>query len=94
MHGRRAVREEEDLLVGLVAHLHRRAGVDGDEPAGLDVDALRRVVEQQRQRAAQRDEDLFLIRVDVAAAARVRGIAPHPRPRLASVRAASVTTRG
>ena len=46
--------------------------MDGDEPARLDVDALRRVLEQQRQRAAERHEDLLLVRVDVPAAARVR----------------------
>ena len=40
MLGRRAVGEEEDLLVGLVAHLERGARVDDDDSAGLDVDAL------------------------------------------------------
>ena len=46
-HGRCAVREEEDLLVRLVPRLHRRAGVDGDDAARLDVDALRRVLERE-----------------------------------------------
>ena len=45
-HGRCAVREEEDLLVRLVPRLHRRARVDGDDAARLDVDALRRVLER------------------------------------------------
>src|SRR5215472_314534 len=54
--------------------------------AGLDVHALPRLAEQHRQRAAQRDEDLLLIGIEVPAAARVRRIAPHPRPRLAQLR--------
>ena len=82
MARRRAVREDEDLLVTLVAHLERCTGMDYDYAAGLDVHPLPRVAEQHRQRAAQRDEDLLLIRVEVAAAARVGRIAPHPRPRL------------
>ena len=61
MHRRRAVGEEEDLLVGLVPRLHRRARVDGDDAARLDVDALRRILEQQRERPAERHEDLFLL---------------------------------
>jgi hypothetical protein len=76
----RAVDEDEDLLAGLVAHLERRAGMDDDDSARLDVHPLPRLSEQHRQRAAQRDEDLLLIRVEVAAAAGVGRIAPHPRP--------------
>ena len=84
--GRRAVGEEENLVVRLVARLHRRAGVDGDDAARLDVDALRRIVEQERERSAQRHEDLFLHRIDVAPAAHVRRIAPHAGARLGEVR--------
>ena len=86
MARRRAVGEEEDLLAGLVARLKRRARVDDDDSARLDVHPLPRLAEQHRQRAAQRDEDLLLVRVEMAAAARVRRIAPHPRPRLGHVR--------
>lgn len=82
----RAVREEEDLLAGLVARLERRAGMDHDHAAGLDVHPLPRVTEQHRQRAAQGDEDLFLVGVEVTPPARVRRIAPHPGPRLGHLR--------
>src|ERR1035437_6991542 len=75
--GRRSVREEEELLVALVTHLHRRAGVNRDEAARRDVDALRRGLEQDRQGPPQRDEHFFLIRVDVTPAAGVRRITPH-----------------
>jgi hypothetical protein len=77
-----AVREEEDLLVRLVPRLHRRAGVDGDDTARRHVDALRRVLDEERERAAERHEDLLLVRIDVPASARVRRVAPHPRARL------------
>src|SRR6478609_5782737 len=60
--------------------------MDDDDAARRDVYALPRLAEQHRQRAAQRDEDLLLVRVEVAATARVRGIAPHPRPRLGHAR--------
>src|SRR5947208_13143124 len=59
--------------------------MDDDDSAGLDVHPLPRIPEKHRQRAAQRDKDLLLIRVEVAAAAGVRRIAPHPRPRLGHV---------
>src|SRR6478752_5109676 len=78
MARRCAVGEEEDLVARLVARLQRRAGID--------VHALPRLAEQHGQRAAQRDEDLLLIRVEVAAAARVRWVAPHACPRLGHVR--------
>src|SRR5215469_2044960 len=57
-----------------------------DEPAGLDVDPLPRLAEQHRQRALQRDEDLFLIRVEMPPPTRMRRIAPHPRTRLLHAR--------
>ena len=60
--------------------------MDGDEVAGVNVDALWRVLEQQRQGAAQWDEDLHLQKDDVAAAARARGIAPHACPGLRQLR--------
>jgi hypothetical protein len=60
--------------------------MNGDEPARLDIDALRRIVEQERERPAQRHEDLLLHRIDVAAATRVRGIAPHACARLGQIR--------
>jgi hypothetical protein len=82
VHGRRAVREEEDLIVRLVTRLHRGAWMHCDEPTRLDVDASWRVLEEQRQDAAQRHEDLFLIRVDVPAALCMPGVAPHSRSRL------------
>jgi hypothetical protein len=82
---RRAVGEEENLVVRLVAGLHRRARMNGDKAAGLDVDALRRIFEQQRERSAQRHEYLFLHRIDVPSAAHVRRIAPHPCARLGEV---------
>ena len=85
MARRSAVGEEEDLLAGLVPRLERRGLVDDDNPARLDVDALPRLAEQHCQRAAQRDEDLLLVGVEVAAPARMRRIAPHPRPRLGHV---------
>ena len=86
MARRRAVGEEEDLLAGLVAWLEGRAGVDDHNSTRLDVDPLPRLAEQHRQRAAQWDEDLLLIRVEVATSARVRRITPHSRPRLGHVR--------
>src|SRR5436190_5740429 len=60
--------------------------MDDDDSAGLDLRPLPRIPEKHRQRAAQRDEDLLLIRVEVAAAAGVGRLAPHPRPRLGHVR--------
>src|SRR5215469_4236581 len=57
-----------------------------DESAGLDVDPLPRLAEQHRQRALQRDEDLFLIRVEMPPPTRMRRIAPHPRTRLLHAR--------
>src|SRR5439155_1566270 len=56
--------------------------VGGGGAARLHVDALRRILEEQGQRAAEGDEDLFLALVDVPAAARVGGVAPHSRARL------------
>ena len=78
----RAVGEEDDLVIGFVARLQRRACVHDDDSARLDVHALPWVAEKHGQRATQRDEDLFLIRIKVAAAAGVGRIAPHPGPRL------------
>jgi hypothetical protein len=60
--------------------------MDDDDPAGFDLDALPRLAEQHRQRAAQWDEDLFLVRIEVAPPARVRRIAPHPCARLGHLR--------
>ena len=60
--------------------------MDDDDSARLDIDPFSRLAEEHGQRAAQWDEDLLLIRIEVAASARVRGIAPHPRPRLGHVR--------
>jgi hypothetical protein len=77
-----AVDEDEDLVVALVPHLERRAGMDDDDAARLDVHPLAGLAEQHGQPAAQRDEDLLLIRVEVPAAARVGRVAPHPRTRL------------
>src|SRR5262249_14315123 len=82
LDGRRAVDEEDYLLARLVARLQRRAWMDGDEPAGLDVDALRRFAEKHCQRPAQGHEDFLLVRIEVAAAARVRRVAPHACARL------------
>src|SRR5581483_1219621 len=79
---RRAVDEDEDLLIGLVAHLERRARMDDDDSARLDVHPLPRLAERHRQGAAHRDEDFLLIRVEMAAAAGVWRVAPHPRARL------------
>src|ERR1700719_3117275 len=86
MARRSAVGEEEDLVAGLVAWLERRAGVDDDDSARLDIDPLPRLAEQHRQRAAQWDEALLLIGVEVPPSARMRRITPHPRPRLRHVR--------
>ena len=86
MARRRAVDEDEDLLAGLVPHLQRRARVDDDDPARLDVDPLPWLAEEHRQRAAQGDEDLLLIRVEVPPTARVRRVAPHAGARLRHVR--------
>jgi hypothetical protein len=82
MARRGAVGEEEDLLARLVSRLEWRAPMDDDDPARLDVHPLPRLAEQHGQRASERDEDLFLIEVEVPPPARVRRIAPHPRPRL------------
>ena len=53
-----------------------------DDAARLDVYALSRLTQQHRQRAAQRDEDFLLIRVEMATPAGVGRIAPHPGARL------------
>ena len=55
-------------------------------PPGSTSTRSPRLAEQHRQRAAQRDEDLLLIRVEVPPPARVRRIAPHPRARLGHLR--------
>jgi hypothetical protein len=60
--------------------------MDDDDSARLDVNPLARVAEQHRQRAAQRDEDLFLVGIEVSPTAGVRRIAPHPSPRLGHLR--------
>ena len=80
MARRRAVREEKNLLAGLVPRLERRAGMDDDHAARLDVHALPRVAEQHCQRAAQGDEYLFLVGIEVAPPARARRVTPHPGP--------------
>src|SRR5437764_9162645 len=79
---RRAVDEDEDLLVALVPHLERRARVDDDDSARFDVHPLPRLAEQHRQRASQRYEHLFLIRIETPSTAGVRRIAPHAGARL------------
>ena len=58
-------------VVGLVPHLQRRARMDDDDSARLDVDPLVRLAEQHRQRALERDEDLLLVGIEVPPAARV-----------------------
>ena len=60
LHGRRAVDEADELLVGLVAHLQRRHRVDRDHAARPEIDALGLVAEQHRQRAGDDDEHLLL----------------------------------
>src|SRR5437763_8986213 len=82
---RRAVDEDEDLLVALVPHLERRARVDYDDSARFDVHPLPRLAEQPGQRASQRDEHLFLIRIEMPSTAGVRRIAPHAGARLRHV---------
>ena len=60
LEGRRAVDEDDELLVGLVPHLQRRHRLDGDDAARAEVDALGLVAEQHRQRPGDDDEDLLL----------------------------------
>src|SRR5262245_9726869 len=84
-HGRRAVREEIQLLVGLVPELERRARVHDDDAADLDVHPLRRLVQQDGERAAHGDEDL-LLRLQMTPPARVGREHPHPRARLRQIR--------
>src|SRR3954467_11650764 len=45
----RAVRQEDDVLVRLVAGLHRRAGMPRDDAAGQHVDTLPRIADQHGQ---------------------------------------------
>ena len=70
----------------LVARLHRRVAVHGGEVARLQVDPLRRLAEEHRQRAAQAHEHLFLAVVHVPPPARVRRIAPEAGARVGQVR--------
>ena len=86
-HGRRAVDEEEDLLVALVPRLERRARMDGEHVSGVEVDPLRRVLDEQREGAPEREEDLLLVRVEMAAATRPGRVAPEAGARLGQPRA-------
>jgi len=53
--------------------------VDDREVPGLEVDALGRVAEQDRERAADADERLLLAEILVPPSADVRRVAPEPR---------------
>ena len=74
--------KNDELLVGLVAQLQAVIGSTRDDAARAEVDALRRVAEQHRQRPRDHDEDLFLRVVAVAPPGGVRRIAPEPGARL------------
>src|SRR5262249_22761340 len=80
--GRRAVGEDDDLLVALVAHLQCSAPRDRDDAPSREVDTLGRVAEQHRQRSLEHDEHLFLPVVRMPPPRCVRRIAPDPCPRL------------
>ena len=76
---RRAVDEQHELLVTLVPYLQRRHRLDRDDARRRQVEPLRRVAEQHRQRAGDDDEDLLLRVILVPPPARVRRLAPHAR---------------
>src|SRR5262249_60499836 len=58
--GRRAVDEEDKLVVAVVRDLQRRAGLDVHEAAWPDLDALGRLADVHRQRPRDRGERLLL----------------------------------
>ncbi len=60
--------------------------MNDDDSAGLDVHPFPRLSEQHGQRAAERDEDLFLVGIEMPAAASVGRVTPHPRARLGHLR--------
>ena len=82
LHGRGAVDEADELLVGLVPHLQRRHRLDRDDAARAEVDALGLVAEEHGQRAGEDDEHLLLRVVGVPASGRARRVAPDAGTRL------------
>ena len=81
-HRRRAVDEQHERVVAGVAELQDRAGLDDEDAAPLELVALRRLAEIDRERPVEHDEDLLLRLVRMPLAARSRRIAPDVRARL------------
>src|SRR5215207_933769 len=93
--GRRAVNEDEELFVGLVDALERRAGLDVDDASLADLVAFRRIAEVHRQRAADDHERLLLDGLSVAASFRAGLVAPKgSRESARGPRARSARRRG
>ena len=93
--GRRAVDEEDDLLVAGVAELEDRPSLDDHDAALRDLVPFRRLAEVDRQRPVEDDEDLLLAQVAVPLPLRAR--ADSARRSRASAESASViraTMRG
>ena len=79
---RRAVREEEDLLAGLVARLERRAGVGDDNSTRLDVHPYDEVAWERRDARITnyRDGTVAFEQADVEVPSRSGAIAMVPSP--------------
>ena len=79
--GRRAVDEEDELLVAGVAELEHGPDLDHEDTATRDLVPLGRLAEVDRQRPVEYDEDLLLRMIRVALAARAGRVAPEVRAR-------------
>src|SRR4026209_1605453 len=66
--GRRAVGEEENVVLALVHDLERGHGLDDDDRARAELVALLLLAEEHRQSALEDDEDLLLYELDMAPA--------------------------